>query len=178
LHIITITPRGNRTILLENMSNRRAYPYLKTIVGYKAKPSRVACLWIPHDFRGRDDDAKGAKCVVEQLRSSKRNRVAMLGKGFTGFIAPGVHPPERQRKHVEEEYVSPFYCLPAGGCRKHIFWTACVKSIKNYIFEILTSRAVDWYIYGSNRGGGGGLSPDGFLVFLRGVSSFLLGHFH
>jgi len=39
----------------------------------------------------------------------------------------------------------------SGGCRKHNFWTALVKSIKIYIFGILASRAINWYIYGSNR---------------------------
>jgi hypothetical protein len=43
-----------------------------------------------------------------------------------------------------------------GGCRKHNFWTTRFKSIKNYIFGILTLRAIDLFMYGSNRGGGGG----------------------
>jgi hypothetical protein len=47
----------------------------------------------------------------------------------------------------------------AGGCRKHNFWTACLFSVKNYIFEILTSRAINWYIYGSNQGGLGWGGP-------------------
>jgi len=42
--------------------------------------------------------------------------------------------------------------LGAGGCRKHNFWTTCV--IKIYIFGILALRAINWYIYGSNRRGG------------------------
>ena len=38
-----------------------------------------------------------------------------------------------------------------------MFWMSRVKSIKNYIYGILASRAIDWYIYGSNwRGGWGG----------------------
>ena len=41
----------------------------------------------------------------------------------------------------------------------------------------MTSRAINWYIYESNRGGGG-VFPDGFLVFSGGFSSFFLGHFH
>ena len=57
------------------------------------------------------------------------------------------------------------YILDAGGCRKHNFWTARVKSIRNHIFVILTSRAIDWYIHGSNQGGGGGGPITGCLVF-------------
>ena len=45
------------------------------------------------------------------------------------------------------------------------------------MFGILTSRAIDWYVYGSNRGGGGGF-PGGVLGFGGGISSFFLGHFH
>jgi len=36
----------------------------------------------------------------------------------------------------------------------HNFWTTRVKSIKFYIFGILTSRAIDWYKHESNPGGG------------------------
>jgi len=43
--------------------------------------------------------------------------------------------------------------MHAGGCRKHNFWMVRVKSIKNYMFEILTSRAIDRYINGSHWGG-------------------------
>jgi hypothetical protein len=43
----------------------------------------------------------------------------------------------------------------AGGCRKHIFWTTRVKSIEIYIFGILVSRAIDWYIYIWVQSGGG-----------------------
>jgi hypothetical protein len=70
------------------------------------------------------------------------------------------------------------YILDAGGCRKHNFWTARVKSIRNHIFVILTSRAIDWYIHGSNRGGGGGVVPRRVFRFLQGVSCLLMGHFH
>jgi len=48
-----------------------------------------------------------------------------------------------------------FFRGAAGKCRKHNFWTARVKSITIYIFGILMSRAIDWYIYESNRKGGG-----------------------
>ena len=43
----------------------------------------------------------------------------------------------------------PFLCHPAGGCRKHNFWTARVKSIKNYIFGILT-LSVTWVYVPNN----------------------------
>jgi len=44
-----------------------------------------------------------------------------------------------------------------GGASKLNFWTACKNLDINYIFGILTSRAFDWYMYGSNgRGGAGG----------------------
>jgi len=43
------------------------------------------------------------------------------------------------------------------------FWTACRLSVRN-MFGILTSRVIDWYRYGSNRGGG--------LVIRRGYSYF------
>jgi len=52
--------------------------------------------------------------------------------------------------------------LQPGGCRKHNFWTTRVKLIKIYTFGILALRAIDWYIYGSNRRGG-----------VRGLQSFL-----
>jgi hypothetical protein len=32
------------------------------------------------------------------------------------------------------------------------FWTTRVKAIKVYIFRILVSSAIDWYIYESNYG--------------------------
>ena len=70
------------------------------------------------------------------------------------------------------------YILDAGGCRKHNFWTARVKSIRNHIFVILTSRAIDWYIYGSNRGEAGwGGPPVGVLVW-GGCLQLFLGNFH
>jgi hypothetical protein len=65
-----------------------------------------------------------------------------------------------------------------GGCRKHNFRTARVKLIKNYIFGILTSRAIDWYIYGLNRGGVGWGGPPMWLYYFWGGLQFLLGHFH
>jgi hypothetical protein len=42
----------------------------------------------------------------------------------------------------------------AGGVSSCNFWTSCLNPIKNYIFEILFSRAVDRYMHGSNRRGG------------------------
>ena len=45
--------------------------------------------------------------------------------------------------------------VSAGGGRKHNFGRACVKLIKNYVLEILMSRAIDWNISESNRKGGG-----------------------
>jgi len=47
-----------------------------------------------------------------------------------------------------------FSTQAAGGCRKHKFWTTRVKSIKFNILGILVSRAIDWYLYESNRRGG------------------------
>jgi len=69
-------------------------------------------------------------------------------------------------------YRSKITC-PAGGCRKHNFWTAHVKPIKYLTFEILTSRATDWYIYGSNWGGGGGGWSSGVdLFFYEGLQFY------
>jgi len=31
---------------------------------------------------------------------------------------------------------------------KHDFWNSRVNLIKNYVFEIRGSRAIDWYMYG------------------------------
>jgi hypothetical protein len=45
---------------------------------------------------------------------------------------------------------------------KHHFWKARVKSIENFIFGILTSRAVDRYIYMGRIGEGLGGPPTGF----------------
>jgi len=54
------------------------------------------------------------------------------------------------------DYCCGSYCMQqAGGCRKHKFWTARVKSTKNNI-QILASRAIDWYVYESNWRGVGG----------------------
>jgi hypothetical protein len=53
------------------------------------------------------------------------------------------------------------------------FWTARVNSIKIYIFGILVSRAIAWYIYGSNRKGGWSWGVQSFLDTL---SKTLLGH--
>jgi hypothetical protein len=50
-----------------------------------------------------------------------------------------------------------------GRCRKHKFWTTRVKSIKLLIFGILAPRAIDWYIYGSNRRRGGSGRVQSFL---------------
>ena len=47
-----------------------------------------------------------------------------------------------------------------------------VKSIRNYIFGILTSRAVNWYIYESNPGGG--VPPKWKLNFGGGGLQFFL----
>jgi len=74
-----------------------------------------------------------------------------------------------------------------GGASKLNFWTACKNLDINYIFGILTSRAFDWYMYGSNRrgeGGGWGVrvfrppppklywgTPTNFLNFIIGVLS-------
>ena len=56
------------------------------------------------------------------------------------------------------------------------FWTACRLSVRN-MFGILTSRVIDWYRYGSNRGGGGvGWSFGGVIVILGEFSSFFLDH--
>ena len=46
------------------------------------------------------------------------------------------------------------------------------------VFGILSSRAIDWYMYGSDprRGGGDGF-PGGGPSFFGGVSRNLLGHF-
>ena len=55
-----------------------------------------------------------------------------------------------------------FCSLTQEGVRKHNFWTANVKSIKIYIVGFLASRAIDWYICGSNRRGGGRGGPELF----------------
>ena len=41
----------------------------------------------------------------------------------------------------------PYVTYLPGGCRKHNFWTARVDLIRNYIFGVLTSRAINWYVY-------------------------------
>ena len=43
----------------------------------------------------------------------------------------------------------------AGGCSPPNFWTPRVNLIKNQIFGILASRAIERYMYGSNWGRGG-----------------------
>jgi len=40
-------------------------------------------------------------------------------------------------------YLGAYLCVYSGGSNKHNFWTARVKSIKSYIFGILSSRSVD-----------------------------------
>jgi hypothetical protein len=65
----------------------------------------------------------------------------------------------------------------AGGVQKHNFWTAYPNSNKYDIFGTLSSRAIDWYMYGFQSAEGGGGSPGGGRDFLGGVSKNLLGHF-
>jgi hypothetical protein len=55
----------------------------------------------------------------------------------------------------------------AGECRKHNFWTACLLSHIKWRFGNLTLRAINWYIFGSNREGVDGWSPGGVFRFLR-----------
>jgi len=73
----------------------------------------------------------------------------------------------------EESYVSRY----PGGCRKHNFWTARVKSTENYIFGILMSRAIDWYMYIWVKLGRGevGRTPGGVLSFFAGGLQFFSG---
>jgi len=48
--------------------------------------------------------------------------------------------------------------MRAGGGKDHNFLASSVNPIKNYIFGILTSRAIDWHIVESIlRGLGGGV---------------------
>ena len=68
-----------------------------------------------------------------------------------------------------------FFTPISGGCRKHNFWTAHFKSTKNYIFGILSSRSVDWYMYGSNRRGSGGCPS--FMPPLQKITRPLLQNF-
>ena len=65
----------------------------------------------------------------------------------------------------------------AGGVQKHNFWTAYPNSNKYDIFGTLSSRAIDWYMYGSDPRRGGGGVPRGEFEFFRRVSKKLLGHF-
>ena len=53
--------------------------------------------------------------------------------------------------------------LPASGaCKYHNFLNSGVNPINNYIFGILMSRAIDWYIIESIlRGSKGGGGPGG-----------------
>jgi len=54
-----------------------------------------------------------------------------------------------------------------------------VKSIKFCIFGILASRAIDWYMYELNPGGGwGGVVPRCGYSFFGGGLQFFLGHSH
>ena len=53
--------------------------------------------------------------------------------------------------------VSAKLAMRAGGGKDHNFLASSVNPIKNYIFGILTSRAIDWHIVESIlRGLGGG----------------------
>ena len=68
-----------------------------------------------------------------------------------------------------------FLCTQEAAGSPH----GSVKSIKNYIFGILTLRPINWYRYGSIWGGGRvGGSPSGVLVFWRGGSNCFLGHLY
>ena len=53
----------------------------------------------------------------------------------------------------------------SGGCMEHKFCTARIKSIKDYISGILTSRAINWYMYESNPGGDRVGWPPTWFVF-------------
>jgi len=48
---------------------------------------------------------------------------------------------------------------------EHKFCTARIKSIKDYISGILTSRAINWYMYESNPGGDRVGWPPTWFVF-------------
>ena len=39
-----------------------------------------------------------------------------------------------------------YFMVSPGGCKYHDFLNSGVDPIKNYIFEILTMRPIDWYI--------------------------------
>ena len=52
------------------------------------------------------------------------------------------------------------------GCKYHNFLPSSVSSTKNYIFGILMSRTIDWYINVSIlRGSGGGGVQGGRGIF-------------
>ena len=64
--------------------------------------------------------------------------------------------------------------IESGGRNKCNFWTARVKSTKNNIFENLSSRAFDWYMYGSDprRGRGFWVPRGGSELFWGGLQDF------
>ena len=72
--------------------------------------------------------------------------------------------------------MSKYIRLQTGGLKDHNFLATRVNQNIDYTFDILTSRAIDWYINESiMRGPGGGREGQG--IFGR-VSRLLLGHFY
>ena len=66
-----------------------------------------------------------------------------------------------------------------GGARKRNFWTSCTNPGKSWIYITLTSKAFDWYMYGSDprkRGVGGPSFLGGSKTSLAPFTEFQLHH--
>ena len=74
--------------------------------------------------------------------------------------------------------LSAFLASHPGGVKDHDFLATRVNQNIIYIFGILASRAIDWYINESILRGPGGGESRGGSDFFGGVSRLLLGHFH
>ena len=60
-----------------------------------------------------------------------------------------------------------FLMIWAGGCKYRIFLASSADPNINYKFEILTSRAIDWYINESILRGSGGGGYENYWVVLQ-----------
>ena len=82
--------------------------------------------------------------------------------------ASAAPPPPNRDYNV----ATPNLSMAAGGCKYHNFLNSGVNPFNNYIFGILTLRAIDWYVNESILRGSEGGVPGGVGEFWGGSPEF------